>query len=151
LRKFAPRFLETFVFHSSRRHDPALAAVETLKKFNRENHRTLPDRLPTGHLTETARKQIFAAGAADRRLYEIATLAALRDRLRSGDIWVEGSRAYRPLAEYLMPKAAFVEKKEADQLGLNVPGDVQSLARANATGLGLPAQTTGLPCANRKA
>jgi len=126
LRKFAPRFLETFVFHSSRRHDPALAAVETLKKINRENHRTLPDRLPTGHLTETARKQIFAAGAADRRLYEIATLAALRDRLRSGDIWVEGSRAYRPLAEYLMPKAAFVEKKEADRLGLNVPGDGQA-------------------------
>ncbi len=32
----------------------------------------------------------------DPRAYEVAVLVHLRDRLRAGDIWVEGSRAYRP-------------------------------------------------------
>jgi hypothetical protein len=40
-------------------------------------------------------------------MYEIATLAALRDRVRSGDIWIEGSRAYSPTDEHLMPRAAY--------------------------------------------
>eukprot|EP01037_Dinobryon_pediforme_P011757 gene11757-11848_t len=126
LRKYAPRFLGAFSFCSSRRYDPTIAAVEVLIKINRENRRVLPDKLPTGHLNDATRKLIIVDSKPDRRLYEIATLAALRDRLRSGDIWVEGSRAYRPLAEYLMPKAAFTEKKDADQLNLGVPKDAQA-------------------------
>ena len=31
----------------------------------------------------------------DARAYEVAVIVHLRDRLRAGDIWVEGSRAYR--------------------------------------------------------
>jgi hypothetical protein len=47
------------------------------------------------------RKLIFAARAADRRLYETAVLATLRDPLRSSDIWVVGSRDYRAFEDYL--------------------------------------------------
>ena len=74
-------------------------------------------------MDEPAKKLILAGGKPDRPLYEVATLGALRDRLRSGDIWVEGSRAYRPLDEYLMPTGAFTEKKDADRLSLGVPAD----------------------------
>jgi TnpA family transposase len=66
---------------------------------------------------------VFAEGQANRRRYEIATLAALRDRLRSGDVWVEGSRAYRPIDEHLMPQSAFFALKGTDDLGLGVQGD----------------------------
>ena len=90
--------------------------------MHRENRRALPNKFPIGHLDEPAKKLILAGGKPDRPLYEVATLGALRDRLRSGDIWVEGSRAYRPLDEYLMPTGAFTEKKDADRLSLGVPG-----------------------------
>jgi hypothetical protein len=43
------------------------------------------------------RKLIFAKGAADRRLYEIAVLATLRDRLRGSDIWVRAAGSTVPL------------------------------------------------------
>lgn len=66
---------------------------------------------------------IFEAGKPDRRLYEIATLALLRDRLRSVNIWVEGSRSFRSIDEHLMPKPAFVTMKEEGKLGLGVQGD----------------------------
>jgi hypothetical protein len=93
LRKYAPRFLAAFEFRTSRRGDPVLAGIELLTQMHRENRRALPNKFPIGHLDESAKKLILAGGKSDRPLYEVATLGALRDRLRSGDIWVEGSRA----------------------------------------------------------
>jgi hypothetical protein len=45
----------------------------------------------------------------------------LRDRLRAGDIWVEGSRAFRTFDDFLLPPAAFAAKRKADELELAVP------------------------------
>jgi hypothetical protein len=45
----------------------------------------------------------------------------LRDRVRAGDIWVEGSRAFRAFDDFLLPLAAFAAKRNADELGLAVP------------------------------
>ena len=123
VRKYAGVFLQTFAFHARRRHDPLLAAVTTLKMLYAEGQRMLPNRVPIAHLAKSERELIFEDGRPDRRLYEIATLAHLRDRLRSGDIWVEGSRSFRPVDEHLMPKAAFVALKEEDKLGLGVQND----------------------------
>jgi hypothetical protein len=88
---YAPVFLQSFAFRSARRHDPLLAAIETLKLLYKDGRRTLPSRFPIGHLREQTRKLISVQSKPDRRLYEIATLAVLRDRLRSADVWVEGS------------------------------------------------------------
>ncbi|MBM3578556.1 MAG: Tn3 family transposase [Alphaproteobacteria bacterium] len=118
--------MTAFSFRSSRRNDPTLAALELLNRLHRENRRALPAKFPMGHLHDSTKKLVLAGGKPDRPLYETATLAALRERLRSGDIWVEGSRAYRPLAEYLMPQAAFIEKKHGDRLDLGVPSDAQA-------------------------
>jgi TnpA family transposase len=134
IRKYAARFLETFTFCSSRKHDSLLAAIGTLKTLQAANRRTLPERVPVGHLSTKSRKLIFGDAGPDRRLYEIATLAVLRDRLRSGDIWVEGSRAFRPMDEQLMPKPAFAALKASDDLGLGVPQDAISyLSEARQT------------------
>jgi TnpA family transposase len=123
VRKYAGGFLQAFTFHSRRRHDPLLAAIATLKILYAEGRRVLPDRVPVGHLAKSEREQICENGKPDRRLYEIATLTHLRDRLRSGDVWVEGSRSFRPIDEHLMPKPAFVALKEEDKLGLGVQSD----------------------------
>jgi TnpA family transposase len=134
IRKYTTRFLETFTFCSSRRHDSLLAAIGTLKTLLAANRRTLPERVPVGHLSTKNRKLIFGDAGSGRRLYEIATLAVLRDRLRSGDIWVEGSRAFRPMDEQLMPKPAFTALKASDDLGLGVPQDAISyLSEARQT------------------
>ena len=51
-----------------------------LRRLHSEGRRTLPERVPTSHLSPTDRKLIFGQQKPDRRLYEIATLAALRER-----------------------------------------------------------------------
>lgn len=134
IRKYTARFLETFTFCSSRRHDSLLAAIGTLKALNATRQRGLPHQVPVGHLSSQSRKLTFGQAKPDRRLYEIATLAVLRERLRSGDIWVEGSRAFRPMDEQLMPKPAFAALKASDDLGLGVPQDaVTYLSEARQT------------------
>ena len=103
LRRFSPRFLNAFVFQSSTPGDPVLAAIELLKAMDRDGTRILPKRPPASFLPPRWRKLIFASGAADRRLYETAVLATLRDRLKGSNIWVAGSRDYRAFEDYLLP------------------------------------------------
>lgn len=129
--KYAGAFLLAFTFRSARRHDPLLAAIALLKRLYAEKRRTLPDRVPLTHLCQTYQRLIFDQGKPNRRLYEVATLAVLRDRLRSAEIWVDGSRSFRPIDEHLMPRSTFITMKEEDRLGLGVQSDgAQWLAEA---------------------
>jgi TnpA family transposase len=106
LRRFSPRFLAAFQFQSSTPGDGVLAAIELLKALDRDGSRALPKRPPASFLPPKWRKLIFASAAADRRLYETAVLATLRDRLRGANIWVAGSRDYRAFEDYLLPAGA---------------------------------------------
>jgi TnpA family transposase len=106
LRRFSPRFLAAFDFRSNTPNDPVLAAVELLRAMDRDGTRTLPKRPPSSFLLPQWRKLIFADGPADRRLYETAVLATLRERLRGSNIWVAGSRDYRAFEDYLLPAEA---------------------------------------------
>jgi TnpA family transposase len=119
----AAAFLEALTFRSARRNDPMLAALEQLRQVNSNGGRVLPDTVPMAHLRDKVRAIVLASGKPNRRLWEIATLAALRDRLRSGDIWAEGGRSFRPLAAQLMPAAIFEARKKANDLRLGVPNN----------------------------
>ena len=126
VRRYAPALLDAFTFRSARAQDPLLTAIDLLRQLNRDDRRGLPAKVPLGHLTQKVRKLIAANGKRDRRLWEIATLAVLRERLRSGDVWVEGGRAFRPLEAQLMPGPAFAARKEAGDLRLGVPRDADT-------------------------
>ncbi len=129
VRKYAPQFLDTFVFTSSRRYDSLLAAIDFLRELNRSGKRTLPGKFPLAHLSEKDRKLILTSEKPDRRIYEIATLSVLRERLRSGDIAVEGSSEFRPFDEHLMSKPAFAEKRDSENLNLGVPASADAWLR----------------------
>lgn len=103
LRRFSPRFLASFKFQSNVAQDPVLAAIEVIKAADQAGAKTFAKRPPASFLPPKWRKLIFASGPAERRLYETAVLAALRDRLRGADIWVAGSRDYRAFEDYLLP------------------------------------------------
>lgn len=77
-----------------------------------------PTAFPVAHLSHADRKLIFGQEKPNRRLYEIATLAVLRDRLRSADVWAEGSRSFRPINEHLMPRSKFNALKKASSISV---------------------------------
>ena len=129
LRRFSPRFLAAFRFASNVPRDPVLGAVEILKTTDRDGARALSKRPPASFLPAKWRKLIFANGAADRRLYEVAVLATLRERLRGSDIWVAGSRDYRAFEDYLLPADA------GRNLGIGQESDPAQFMRAWAATL----------------
>ena len=103
LRRFSPRFLAAFRFQSNVPHDPLLAAISLLKAADESGARSLPKRLPSAFLPPKWRRMIFAGPVPDRRLYEVAVLATLRERLRGAGVWVSGSRDHRAFEDYLLP------------------------------------------------
>ena len=104
LRKFAPELLEALEFKAARNHDPTLSAIKLLQDLNRAGKRDVPADAPMPFRKEWKRL-VTEEGRPDRRLYETAVFATLRDKLRSGDVWVERSANYRCFDSYLLPPA----------------------------------------------
>ncbi len=64
----------------------------------------IPDDAPCDFIDANWWKQIFDdQGRIRRKYYELCVLFELRSKLRSGDVWVEGSRRYARLDSYLIP------------------------------------------------
>ncbi len=122
VRRFAPTYLAAFTFCTARAGDPLLGAVEALRTMYRDGRSVLPKRVPTSFIKPRWRKVVQPVeGAIDRRAYEIAVIVHLRERLGSGSIWVDGSRAYRTLDDYLLPVPAFEAMRASGDLHLAVP------------------------------
>jgi hypothetical protein len=85
VRRFALPFLEAFTVRSTSRLNPVLAALTVVRDSLRSRRRDLPQRPPMSFLPKTWQQLIMETGEPDRRLYETAVFAVLRDRLRSGD------------------------------------------------------------------
>jgi hypothetical protein len=56
---------------------------------------------------------------------DAATLLALRDRLRAGDIWVEGSRQWRAVEDQLIAPALLAVMREVGPLPIAAPATAE--------------------------
>ena len=122
LRRTASLMFTAFIFRSHRADDPILAAVALLHDLHQGLRRKLPERPPTVFLRHAWRKRVKAGpGGLDARAYEVAVIVHLRERLRAGDVWVEGSRAWRQFEDYLLPPATFATMRAENRLGLVLP------------------------------
>src|SRR5262249_40935859 len=106
-----------------RNDDPLMRAVRILRDLILTDGKALPTNIPVDFLQPKRRKAVVKGKVIDRQLYELAILLELCERLAGGDVWVEGSRKYRPWNEFLLPRAAFIKLLKTDQHGLAVPTD----------------------------
>jgi len=67
------------------------AALQLLVDLKQSGKREVPPDAPMPFRKES-RWSVIEAGQPNRRLYQTAVLATLRDKLRSGDIWIERTR-----------------------------------------------------------
>ena len=105
LRRFAPTFLAHMRFRAGTGGAPMLKAIALLKELNAGERRRLPDDAPMPFASKAWKNLVKPPRAPiNRRLYETAVIATLRDRLRAGDVWIDGSRAYRRFDDYLIPQ-----------------------------------------------
>ena len=110
LRQFTPAVIDAFKF-CARPTDPDLVdAVAVLSELNRTGRRKVPDDAPTGFATRRWQRQIQTDdGSIDRHRWEMATIYELRDRLRSGDIWVDGANRYADPEGLVLSEVRFVD------------------------------------------
>ena len=79
LRKFAPALIEALQFRSTRAGDPMLGALKLLAGLNQSGKREVPADAPMPFRKEW-RRLVMEEGGPNRRLYETAVLATLRDK-----------------------------------------------------------------------
>ena len=130
LHRLGPVFLDAFQLRAVPAAAATLRAVEVLHGvYSGKSGRKWPKSLPTSFLRSAWRDAVLDSGdkgnAEHRRIWEAATLLALRDRLRAGDIWVEGSRQWRAIEDQLIPPALFAAMREAGPLPVAVPATAE--------------------------
>jgi TnpA family transposase len=127
VRRWAPRFLETFRFDGAPSSRSLLRAVALLRDACLSKLRALPPDAPVDFVTHRWKPHVVGPdGTIDRRYWELAVLFALKDRLRAGDVWVQGARAYRALDEHLIPAATFAGMMRLDAAPIAVPLNVEA-------------------------
>ena len=129
LHRLGPLFLDAFKLRAVPAAAATLRAVELLQRAYGSGGRRWPRSLPTSFLRPAWRDAVLDSSGKgqvkQRRTWEAATLLALRDRLRAGDIWVEGSRQWRAVEDQLIPPALFAAMREAGPLPVAVPATAE--------------------------
>jgi TnpA family transposase len=83
----------------------------------------VPEDAPTGFVKKRWKRLVIKDDGVDRRFYELCALSELRNALRSGDIWVKGSRQFKDFNEHLLPADQFEVLKQTGGLRLAVTDD----------------------------
>ncbi len=106
LRQFIPAFLVTLQFRSVREPHPLLEALLILRTLDAHGKRQIPVDAPTHCLPQSWKPFLLdEQQQIRRRYYELGILWQLRLSLRSGAVWLDGSRRYAPPNAYLIPPA----------------------------------------------
>jgi len=116
LRRYTPTLLKTIEFQTSNDSCKELIkTIEIIKILNNDNKNILPEDLDIklDFVNKKWKKLIEKKKAAEKRHYlEIAALNELKNRLRSGDIFVADSKNYRDFENYLFSKEEWEKQKE---------------------------------------
>ena len=120
VRRMTPLILGAFTFRACKESDSLLAALAVLRELHASGAKKLPPHPPMAFLKSAWRKLVKTDAGGDRRAYEVAVMMTLRERLRAGDVWVEGSRAFRAFDDFLLPPDVFAARRSAGELGIAV-------------------------------
>jgi len=109
LREFAPHVIAALDFEASPDAASLLAAVSVLREMYAKGTRKVPEDAPAQFVPTRWRGYLEHAResgnvTAYRHYWELCTLLGLRDALRSGDVWVPGSRRYADPTTFLLPQ-----------------------------------------------
>lgn len=123
LRKYTPILVKYLKFNSTNTNSHQLVeAINILNDMNNGGKRKVPEDAPTKFISKRWKKYLYEKdGTINRHYYEIATLVELKNKIRSGDISVEGSRNFKDFEEYLVPYEGFsIAKNIGTRLAVSI-------------------------------
>lgn len=137
LRRYTPKLLALFEFKGAASAQSLLVGLEVIRALNALD--TAEAEVGTGAVSNESKKRALLqaaptdfvksrwidyvyteAGTVDRTYYELCCLAELRGLLRSGDVWVEGSRQYKALEDYLITPSQWQEMRQTNSIPLPI-------------------------------
>ncbi len=133
IRRYAPALLETLQLKAATVATDLLNGVEILKKMNADHTRKLPLEVPTSFIRKRWKTLIFKDGDIDKKFYELCVFTELKNTLRSGDIWVQGSRQFKDFETYLLPMDQFDQLKIDIQIPLTININKQDYLKERLT------------------
>ncbi|MEV5543700.1 Tn3 family transposase [Saccharopolyspora shandongensis] len=112
LREFVPHVISTLRFEASVEAKSLVGAVDVLRELYARGGRKVPEGAPTEFVPTRWRGYLDQAAKAGNataywHYWELCTLLGLRDALRSGDVWMPGSRRYSDPTTLLLPGATW--------------------------------------------
>jgi TnpA family transposase len=125
LRRYAPALLEALPFRAAPAAQGLLDGIDTLRGMYEDKDRKVPADAPSAFVKKRWQKLVLDGKGFDRRYYELCLLSEIKNALRSGDLWVQGSRQFKDFEEYLVPLPAFTAAKKAGQLTVAVATDCE--------------------------
>lgn len=125
LRQVGPSFVASFTFGAVPACSALARAVDFMRDLQAGRLRKLPVNAPTSFIRRGWHGAI-RHGDLERKTYEFFVLVELRDRLRAGDMWVEGSRRYRAVEQQLIPAPVFTVMREAGPLPIPAPDTAEA-------------------------
>ena len=123
LRRYEPAFLSMFEFRGAAVAAPLLAAVDCLGELNDTKRRKVPESAPMEFLPRRWAPLVHTERGIERKFYEFAVMAELRNALRAGDVSVAGSRQFKDFDDYLLPSATFADRLADGRHGLAIETD----------------------------
>lgn len=121
LRRYLPAFLR-LPFEAAAGSEALLTAIEVARELDAGASERLLEDAPRHFIPAAWRKSAYAVGGRPRRaLWEIALAFAVRDALRSGDLFLAASRRHVAFWSLLMGERQWAEAKEDAYARLCVP------------------------------
>jgi TnpA family transposase len=103
-----------------------LAAIETIRELNATRQRKLPEDAPIDFIPPDWIGYVIEDDEQlNRRYYEMCLLWQMREALRSGNLWIEGSRRYTNPESYLVPPKRWPAMRTETGRLMKVPEDGQ--------------------------
>ena len=115
LRQFAPALIKHITFEADPQDHASgdlMDAVALLDRLNDEGKYALPEDAPTGFIPKKLHPFVFQDGKPHKPAWECALLTALRDQVKSGNLYVPQSKRFASLDTFFIPASEWDSKRE---------------------------------------
>ena len=126
LRQFTPALLEHIDCRAEDgARSPLVEAVDLQRELNGTNRRKLPEDAPLGFIKRSLRPLVEENGEVSKRAWECALFLSLRDEIRAGNIYIQGSKRFGRFDDFFMADAQWQTRQTAffQRAGLPVKAD----------------------------
>lgn len=127
LRRYLGRFY-TLPIRAEAGSEPIVLAIDYLRGLDERNETNLPDDAPFGFMSAAMEKRIRQEeGRPRRQLWELSLALAVRDRFRSGDLFMPGSRDHESFSNLVYDEARWQAQRDQAYVELSLNDAEQQL------------------------